>query len=204
MIQQNFQKWFSDSGDKRHRIYGYGRLKSDDVYFDVGSFTGQFAKQFHDKHGCVLYCFEPIKNLYEQTKKTLSGIDAAHCYHFGLGAKTEELDISLTGDASSLYLTEKAANTERVKVVAIDEFIKGEGIDNIKVIKINIEGAEYDLLDHALDTGMVEKMENIQVQFHTFIDDCVERRESIRQRLSETHELTWDYPFIWENWRRKS
>jgi FkbM family methyltransferase len=203
MISQDFQKWFSDSGDKRHRIYGYGRLKSDDIYFDVGSFTGKFAKQFYDKHRCVMYCFEPIENLYNQTKKTLSNIDKAYCYNFGLGAKTEELEISLTGDSSSLYLTDQAEKTERVKIVAIDEFIKNESIDSIKVIKINIEGAEYDLLDHALDTKITDKMENIQVQFHTFIDDCISRRETIRQRLSETHQLTWDYPFIWENWRRK-
>lgn len=203
MIQQDFKKWFSDSGDKRHRIYGYGRLSPNDVYFDVGSFTGQFAKQFYEKHKCIVYCFEPIENLYKKTLKVFENVENSNCYHFGLGAKTEELDISLTGDASSLYLTEKADKTEKVKIVAIDDFIEREGINNIKVIKINIEGAEYDLLDHALDTGITDKMENIQVQFHTFIDNCEERRDNIRKRLSETHELTWDYPFIWENWRRK-
>lgn len=203
MIEQDFKKWFSDSGDKRHRVFSYGRLKSDDILFDIGSYTGDFAKGFVAKHKCRAYCFEPVTKFYRHSMHNLEGVDGVEIYHFGLGPKNEEIEISLDSDASSLFLTEKASNTEVVQIKRIDEFILENDIENIKVIKINIEGAEYDLLDHCLDTGIVSRFENIQVQFHTFIDDCVERRDSIRKRLSETHELTWDYPFIWENWRRR-
>ena len=45
--------------------------------------------------------------------------------------------------------------------------------------------------------------ENIQVQFHTVIEDWQARYDLIASRLSVTHELTWRTPFIWENWRRR-
>lgn len=204
MIKQNFQKWFSDFGDKRHRIFSYGKLKPDDIYFDVGSYSGDFAKQFYNKHKCQIYCFEPVEKFYRQSANKMRDIDSAKCYHFGLGPKNEEVDICIDADASSLFLTSGARNIERVSIVCIDEFIERENIENIKVIKINIEGAEYDLLDHCLDARLTDKFENIQVQFHNFIDNCEARREAIRSRLAATHELTYDYPMIWENWRRKN
>jgi hypothetical protein len=34
-------------------------------------------------------------------------------------------------------------------------------------------------------------------------DDCEIRRNNIREKLSETHTLTYDYTFVWENWEKK-
>jgi hypothetical protein len=52
-----------------------------------------------------------------------------------------------------------------------------------------------------LDTGITAKCRDIQVQFHDFVPDAEIRRDEIRRALSATHHLTYDYPFVWENWR---
>ena len=31
-----------------------------------------------------------------------------------------------------------------------------------------------------------------------------ELRARIRERLAESHVLTYDFPFVWENWRRRT
>lgn len=47
---------------------------------------------------------------------------------------------------------------------------------------------------------IIKNIGNLQIQFHNFVDNAEEKREVIRKQLSLTHELTYDYYFIWENW----
>ena len=77
-----------------------------------------------------------------------------------------------------------------------------EGLE-VAVMKVNIEGGEYVLLERVLDAFLIERFRNVQVQFHNFETDSVERRDGIRERLSRTHEESWCYPWVWESWVRK-
>jgi hypothetical protein len=73
------------------------------------------------------------------------------------------------------------------------------------LLKINIEGAEYDLLHHIIGAGLHTRIKNIQVQFHQIAGVPYERwYKEIAAKLSETHSLTWHYPFCWENWQLKA
>ena len=76
-------------------------------------------------------------------------------------------------------------------------------IERIDLMKMNIEGGEYDLLDHLIETGFIRNIENIQVQFHDFVPEAKQRMMKIQKELSKTHRLTYQYIFVWENWRRK-
>ena len=69
-------------------------------------------------------------------------------------------------------------------------------------MKINIEGAEYDLLDHLIETGFIANIINLQIQFHEFVPNAKERMENIQKRLEKTHALTYQHEFVWENWKR--
>ena len=85
------------------------------------------------------------------------------------------------------------------------DFLQAHEIRAVDLAKINIEGAEYDLLDDLLDSGCITVFRNLQVQFHDFVvENAAARMHAIQQRLAATHELTWQYPFVWENWRLKA
>ena len=79
-----------------------------------------------------------------------------------------------------------------------------EGIAHIDLMKINIEGAEYEVLQHLIDSGLIGRITNVQVQFHDCVPFARARRASIRRQLEHTHELTYDFSFVWENWRLKT
>ena len=75
-------------------------------------------------------------------------------------------------------------------------------IEVVDLIKINIEGGEYDLLDEIIANNWLSKFKNIQVQYHDFvIDNPRERMEKIQKELAKTHQLTYQYDFVWENWK---
>lgn len=90
---------------------------------------------------------------------------------------------------------------EVVSLRSFKEFLATQRIRNIDLIKINIEGAEYDLLDSIIEEGLQTRISNIQVQFHDVVSDAEKRMKGIQKMLEETHEVTWQYPFVWENWR---
>lgn len=42
----------------------------------------------------------------------------------------------------------------------------GKYIDDIGLMKINIEGGEYELLERMIELGIINKVKDIQIQFH--------------------------------------
>ena len=70
-------------------------------------------------------------------------------------------------------------------------------------MKINIEGGEYDLLEHLIETGFVKNIFDLQIQFHDFIPNARGRMENIQKKLKKTHKLSYQYEFVWESWKLK-
>jgi hypothetical protein len=108
--------------------------------------------------------------------------------------------ISEEQDASSLYKSE--GSKTKIQLYDISDFVSENKISRIDLIKINIEGGEYPLLNRMLDQDLVRRCTDIQIQFHNFIEDADSKRQILRERLAKTHHLTYDYPFIWENWKK--
>jgi hypothetical protein len=69
-------------------------------------------------------------------------------------------------------------------------------------MKINIEGAEFPLLDRMIKTGLLQNVDCFLIQFHEWHPGAYKKRRHIREALSRTHRLEWDYYFIWEKWVR--
>ena len=109
--------------------------------------------------------------------------------------------MTVSGDASSSLL--EGAETAAARVRRFSDVLREEGWSEIALMKINIEGGEYDLLEHLLDEGLADRVRNFQVQFHDFIEDAAVRMKGIQEKLARTHQLTYFFPFIWENWERK-
>ena len=58
-------------------------------------------------------------------------------------------------------------------------------------------------MEFIIQSDIIHSIVDIQVQFHDFIPNAQERRRAIQEALSATHELTYQYEFVWENWRKK-
>lgn len=195
-FENEIRRWFGDQGDQTHRI-NYD-LTENSVVMDLGGYEGKWAKTINDKYNCTVHVFEPVEQFYNSICQLFNGNIKVEVYQFALGPKHESGSIAMSADGSSMF-----GDGERVhiEICSMNEFMIS--FDNIDLIKINIEGAEYDLLDNMIETGDVTKFKNIQVQFHTFYPNCQERRNKIREQLSKTHSLTYNYDFVWENWKRK-
>ena len=114
--------------------------------------------------------------------------------------RSEVLNIS--ADSSSVF--KKGESSVEIKLVKLDNFLDEHDISNVDLIKINIEGGEFELLEYLVETDKVSIFKNIQVQFHDFVPDAINRMKAIQNKLSKTHALTYQYEFVWENWKLKN
>ena len=201
LIQANrVKKWFADKGDETHRLdYDFNE---NSIVFDIGGYKGEFARDIFCKYNCTIYIFEPIKEFYDIIKKRFINNSKIKAFNFGLGNLDKIVQISLIDDRSSVL--NMNGDLIKVKIKSINEFIKNQNIKNIDLVKMNIEGAEYELLESIISENNQIKIENLQIQFHDFvIDNAFDKMKSIQKELVKTHELTYQYEFVWENWKLK-
>lgn len=191
-------KWFRDKGDETLRL-NYP-LDSDSTVFDCGGYEGDWAAAIHERYGCKVFVFEPVNRYAEAIEKRFRGNSAVRTFRYGLHCRNETTKIHLAANASSTFGS--SAEHEEIQLRDVAEVFNELGAERIHLIKINIEGGEFDLLERLLDTKLIERIDDIQVQFHKFVPDAVERRRRIRENLSRSHRLSYDYEFIWESWSR--
>lgn len=191
-------KWIADKGDKSLRqVY---ELKENDVVMDVGGFEGQWASDIFSRYGCTIHIFEPVPVFAQNIRDRFAGNRRIFVYQTGLGCTSGLMDITVNENASSQFINDGVQVT--APIIGLDEFFAQSGIVEVALMKINIEGGEYALLEGLLAGGNISRIRELQIQFHEFIPDAAVRMKCIQDKLSLTHHLSWQYPFIWENWRR--
>lgn len=188
--------WVEIHGDKTLRL-DYP-LNENSLIIDVGGYEGQWASDIFAKYCCNIIIFEPVKKFYDNIKERFIKNNKISSYNVGLSNKDNNTTISLLDDSSSLF--KKDSMSENIKTVNASVFLKEKNIHDIDLMKINIEGSEYDLLENLIESGFILKIKNIQVQFHDFIPNARERMTLIQEKLKKTHHLTYQYEFVWENW----
>jgi FkbM family methyltransferase len=194
--RESLQRWFDDKGDETHRI-NYD-LDESSIVFDLGGYLGEWSEKIFNKYGCEIFIFEPVKKYYDEINNKFNN-DKIKTFKLGLSDKDSNVDVYDDGAQSSVYL--KSGQKENINLVDYNNFINKNNIGFIDLMKINIEGSEFDLLEYIIKNNLHLKIKNIQVQFHKMFSDSESRRDKIRKELSKTHKLTYDYKFVWENWQ---
>jgi len=193
-----FDRWFADGGDEKYR-YSYP-LNEDSIVIDLGGYEGRFVNKITQKYGCNVYVFEPMKKYYDILINNFSLNEKVRILDFGCSDKDETIKIYHSDDASSVY--RGTGSYEEIKVRRLSDFIKENNIQKVDLLKINIEGSEFEVLNDLIYNDMLNVFENIQVQFHSFVDDAVNKRNKIRNYLLKSHTETYSYEFVWENWKK--
>jgi len=195
----NARRWSNDVGDVYNRL-NYPNLTPDSVILDVGGYLGQFSASMLCKYSSNIYLFEPVAKFFNACCFRFNGNNKVKCIKYGLSNRCCPETIYIANDASSIFPIEGSC-TETIQLITPKKFIADYSINIVDLLKINIEGAEYDLLDYIISHhDIINKIKNIQVQFHIFVQNAEERRERIITRLEKTHKLTWRYDWVWENW----
>jgi FkbM family methyltransferase len=175
-------------------------LNENSIVIDLGCYIGEFTKIMEDKFNCYIYSFEPIKLFHDVCVDKFKNNSKIKVYKAGLSNENKKVDFTIGGEASSMFSDEDRPEID-VDLIKIDDFLEQEKIQKVNVLKMNIEGGEYDLLEYMIKNNLTEKFENIQVQFHNDVfEGWEEKYNFIINNLTKTHHLTYKFEFKFENW----
>jgi len=195
----NSEKWHADNGDFTHRL-NYN-LNQDSIVLDLGGHEGWFTEQINNKYKSKIFCFEPIKKFASQIELKFLNFNNIKIFPLAVSNKNGKDIIYYNDNSSSTHVITK--DKIEIDCITLDKIMVENNIDFIDLIKINIEGDEYSLLEYMIKNNLINMCNNIQVQFHVIIENYKMRYDYIRYELEKTHHLTYEYPFVWENWEKK-
>lgn len=195
---ETLQQYYADGSDQVLRIDHYqDEITEKSLVVEIGACTGDFTMKLFESFPCHIVAFEPIPELYDVVRSRI-GVGERRVAIANIGISATGHPVRLMVDGPATHLDQEGDLFPAISVESLFRDFK-----HVDLLVINIEGAEYDLLDRLLDLHLQSCVKNFQIQFHDYFPGADVRMARIQERLRETHELTYQYVFVFENWRRK-
>ena len=134
-------------GLKQYNIKNIFEVKNDAVVFDIGAFKGDTAYFFSKKcsNKARIYAFEPDENNYKVLLKIKDKYKLNNVIASNILFSNSETEINFL----SMDLNRPAV---KMKSTTIDKFVEENNIEKIDYIKMDVEGAEKNILEGAIKT----------------------------------------------------
>jgi len=142
-------------------------IKSSDIVYSFGIGTDiSFDLQLIENYGLRVFAFDPTPKSVEWLKQQeLPGNFKA--FPLGIANYSGEADFFLPKNeqyVSASMTTKQSEKFVRVKVKTLADIAKELGHTSIDILKMDIEGAEYDVIDDILKSGI--KIHQLLIEFH--------------------------------------
>ena len=172
------------------------------VILDVGAYDGDWCIEVSRRYGAKIYAFEPDPTSFRRLKEHAADRPMIATFDFGLSNRDHEATFALDGPGSAVSDKRGYFGSATVLLRDIAAVLDELALESIDLLKLNIEGGEYDVFDRLIETGWLPRVRIIAVQFHEWHPHAYRRRRAIRRALRRDHEELWCYPWVWEAWRR--
>lgn len=118
------------------------------VIIDLGANIGLSTVFFLNKYpDCKIFAVEPEKSNYHLLENNLKNYNNCKIYNYGIWDKPAILTIKDNNLGNWGFSVEETeiADENTIKAITLDEIIKQNNIQQIDILKIDIEGAEIEL-----------------------------------------------------------
>ena len=163
-MEKRCEPWFAGPDNEMRRTDF--PLIAQSLVFDLGGYEREWTSDVFARYGCPVYVFEPVPAFAAAIRKRFLGNPAIRVFDFGLAGSNGEARIGMSADASSLY-NEDAPATVDIRLVDAMQFLEEHNIQRIDLMKINIEGGEYNLLERLVHTAQSTASSNSWCNFTT-------------------------------------
>jgi FkbM family methyltransferase len=181
--------------------YGFS-LRPQALVLDLGGYKGHFALEILKEHECRIWIFEAMPDFAARLQRRLGRIPGVKVFAYGLAGSDQVARLSQDGDASSV-IEPGSGRSVRIRLRSVLAFLAAARPQSIDLMKVNVEGAEYELLERLVPSPWMARVQRLQVQFHPFVPGALGRMKHLHQQLSRTHDLEWCFPMVWESWKLK-
>jgi len=175
-------------------IYPY-LLRQGDAFIDGGAHIGYLtllASSCVGPTGAV-HAFEPVSNTYDALARNVARNRAANVRlnKVALGPRDGILDLELPidpqGDAvlawGATAIKAGRGAIEQVPMTTLDEYAERAKLRSVRVLKLDLEGAELGALAGARDLLTQRRIEHLVVELNTYLLDLAGERYDERRAL---------------------
>jgi FkbM family methyltransferase len=148
----------------------YGSIAGKSTIVEIGANIGTFAVYAAtDNKKAKLYSYEPIKANYDVLLRNIAENgyqDRIKTFNLGVASKTEKRNFYLASSPEHSF-TKGDANEHSVSVdcLSLGDVLKNNGISKVDLLKINAEGAEYEIL-YSTGKECFDKIDEIRMEYH--------------------------------------
>lgn len=180
-------------------------LKPGDVVLDCGANIGEVTAPLAET-GAHVHAFEPDPFAFERLTKRMRGVENVTLHNAAVAVQAGRLrlmraanfdDNPKAGSVKSTLLTGGRNINEdegiEVEVIALPAFIRSCAADHGEVafLKMDIEGAELELLEHMQAEGLFDHVRLTVAETHeTKFADLRERFAALRAAVGAAHPIT--------------
>lgn len=156
-----------------------------DIILDIGGYDGDTAEIFSKTVGASgkVHSFEPVEETYNKMRDRLSSQQINNVIPLNLGVWSSDTVMSIDSDIDNRVGSKiSEEGQKKINVVSIDSYVRKNGIGKVDFIKMDIEGAEREALNGAVQT--VKSMKpNLAISAYHQPDDLWEIPLLIKEML---------------------
>lgn len=192
-------KWMKDNGNETHNlIYP---LNENSIVLDLGGYKGKWAEKIINLYNPYVYLVEPIKPFFDDLTLKFKDNPKVKILNAAVSSEDGFEEMCIDQDSSSFFTSK--GEIVKVEIMKIDNVLNKFNLNNIDLLQINIEGYEYKLLEYMVESNLMAKIKYMQIQFHQGIENYIERRDKISDKLFKLgFTKRYEYPFVWEGWQK--
>jgi FkbM family methyltransferase len=143
-------------------------LNKNSVVVDLGAHFGQFSSQINVRFGCTCYAVEPNPSLFSKIPQT----DHIRAFNCAIAGATGPAQFDVTDNRECSHLCIEGQTSEgtaiSVQAMTFGDFVNSNGLSQVDLLKIDIEGAEFDLFS-SLSDDLLRGIGQITVEFHDIV-----------------------------------
>lgn len=143
-------------------------LDQNSLVLDLGGNRGTFSQAMVERFNCQCVIVEPSPKLFAELKES----HQIKKYNFAINKISEPVNFNISDipvSSSLIYQPELHQDTVTVDGKRLDELVAELGWHKIDLIKMDIEGAEIDVLNSCSD-DFLQSIAQITVEFHDHVN----------------------------------
>lgn len=152
----------------------YYMPRSGDLVLDIGANIGFFALYLQERApGIRVHCFEPSLETSEVIRRSIAanGLEETFTVHqCAVSDRRAVLQLKHGGSSlsHSFFLDTEPTQTESVEAIGLDEALDDCGDGPIDLMKIDVEGAEIEIVEGASQRSW-DRVRRVVVEYHDMI-----------------------------------
>ncbi len=176
-------------------------LNAGGIVLDIGAFKGQYTEKILARYNdMVFWLYEPIADYFQICQHHFVNTKSVTVHQAAVSADGRNFEMQVDG-LRSRQTVDQLADSVLITSVDIQDIF--DSAQEFELLKMNIEGMEFECLEKLINTNSLIKARYLLIQFHKFESDSSQRLKKIRESLKEDYENVWSYDWMWELWKRK-